>query len=213
MQPICPYLPLRHAEFIKMNSAQGHVPMKRRTTTLWLRCIYLGGMTLAFAYLLVNAPWQGNSYSNGQARGTFGIDRYTAPVWDPPRASGQDMYSVVQWPWESRLSGNVVELSLVSMAAKWSFAAIVLGLICGGWYRRITDPGGPDLLLHLAWSIALMMMIAWPAILTLGAFSAGYAPESFYAAILFVAFVAGVALGLWNYRRETRRTDVRPQPT
>jgi hypothetical protein len=145
-----------------------------------LKTLYLIGLTIYGGYVFLYPTWIGRSYYMDahdhaiHGNGVFGLQRVNpedpiyqkAPLWSPPRASGNQISSEVRWPWQSARQGYYVELTLGAITALLSIGVLVLGILLriGTW---LLTPKQSDHLVTLAWSLSLALTIAWIILLPL----------------------------------------------
>jgi hypothetical protein len=121
---------------------------------------YIAGLGFWLVAVTVYPPWIGISYISdfeqpGQWRssGTFGITRFSAPIWNPPHASGL-LPSAVRWPMQKITQPYCVEIATDRLLIRCFLGIIAIGVAVGGagrWLNR----GQRDPVVDFGWWLAL----------------------------------------------------------
>jgi hypothetical protein len=186
--------------------------MDTDTVKMIQRTLYVIGLLACLAYASIYPSWVGRFYNPDITKpgeyypgGTFGLKGAVGPraralIWNPPPAHADDViHASVRWPWQPVTQHEHIEIDLWPFVRIISLAMIVLGLLVG-FSALLLRPGKPDLFIALATSVAFGLILGWIAATGLAMASSGYAPASYYYAIMATCFILGCAFGVfWRF--------------
>jgi hypothetical protein len=185
------------------------------------RAVYLAGAAMSVAAAILYPAWRGVLYDTFSS-GTdihrirellLPLEWLKAPLWDAPALTGvggEVANPPVRWPLTvPAAAGSYMEPVLIYSAAQATLGLIAMGLVAG-WRLRRFPLNVPIMTLHVAFSTAVTLVIAWMCLWVVTAASMGLilSEEAILGSILAAGVITGAIHGIWDYRRRVQRSGV-----
>ncbi len=183
------------------------------------RAVYLAGAVVSIVAAVLYPAWRGVLYDTFSS-GTdihrirellLPLEWLKAPLWDAPALTGpggEVANPPVRWPLTlPAAAGRYMEPVLIYSAAQATLGLIGLGLVAG-WRLRRFHLNVPIMTLHVAFSTAVTLVIAWMCLWVVTAASMGLilSEEAVLGSILAGGVITGAMHGIWDYRRRVQRS-------